>query len=208
MIRSTRQTWQDDDRATVEFFARQAAEHGLGPRALDWGSARSQALRFQRLAAIGDLRGASILDVGCGQADFAAWLDEQGIDVDYTGIDLTPAMVDTCRQRFPGRRFELAAAHDLTALAPDTWDYVFACGLFYRRSVEPFEFLRTTVAGFFARCRRGTAFNSLSAWSIVRDADEYYADPAAVLDFCRSLTSRVVLDHAYHDRDFTVSLYQ
>lgn len=209
MIRtSVSRCWKDDDAATVEFFARQVAEHGVGPRALDWGSAQSQALRFARLAAIGDLRGASLLDVGCGQGDLKAWLHDRGIDVRYTGVDLTPAMIDACRRRFPDETFEVAAANDLANVAPGAWDFVFACGIFYRRTVEPFEFLQATVAHLFERCRRGTAFNSLSAWGADQDAGEFYADPAAVLDFCRRLTPRVALDHAYHGRDFTVHLYK
>src|SRR5688572_31025014 len=50
------------------------ARHGLSHKALDWGSRDSQELRFSVLAAIADLRGCSVLDVGCGLADFCAFL--------------------------------------------------------------------------------------------------------------------------------------
>jgi SAM-dependent methyltransferase len=200
--------WKDDDRATVDFFTHMVAANGVGPLALDWGSARSQALRFSRLARIADLQGATLLDVGCGQGDLLAWFRRREIRVDYAGLDITPSMIEACRRRFPEVPFQVGNVVDLNDVAPGQWDYLFACGIFYRRTVRPAEYLQTAVAQMFAHCRKGLAFNSLSAWSDVRDADEFYADPTAVLDFCRSLTNRVVLDHGYHDRDFTIHLYK
>jgi hypothetical protein len=52
------------------------------------------------------------------------------------------------------------------------------------------------------------AFNSLSNWANDQEANEFYADPVQVLNFCRELTPWVVLRHDYHPRDFTVYMYK
>ena len=96
--------WAEDDRSTVDYYRRLIGRYGTDPRALDWGGAQSQRLRFTVLAGVGPLRGASVLDVGCGQGDFYAWLTEAGHGVDYHGIDITPGMVEIARGRFPGAR--------------------------------------------------------------------------------------------------------
>lgn len=59
------------------------------------------------LAARSAGRRVSVLDCGCGPG---AWLAEvvrlaaeiEGVDVDVFGFDITPEMVDVCRQRFDG----------------------------------------------------------------------------------------------------------
>ena len=79
-------SWDEDNRYTVEYFARKIAEHGVSSRALDWSGPESQRLRFSMLTEIGLRSGHSVLDVGCGEGDLLAWLREQSIAVDYTGL--------------------------------------------------------------------------------------------------------------------------
>ncbi len=46
-----------------------------------------------------------VVEVGCGPGHITAYLADQGADA--TGIDLTPAMVEEARRRFPEGRYEL-----------------------------------------------------------------------------------------------------
>jgi SAM-dependent methyltransferase len=55
----------------------------------------------------GNLRGAAVLDAGCGSGAQARWLMEQGADV--VGIDLSPRMIEEAARRCGGRgRFLVA----------------------------------------------------------------------------------------------------
>src|SRR3954468_3863450 len=45
------------------------------------------------------------LELGCGTGRFAGYVIELGGDV--LGIDISPEMVDFCRRRYPGGRFEV-----------------------------------------------------------------------------------------------------
>jgi SAM-dependent methyltransferase len=59
------------------------------------------------------VRGAGrVYDLGCGPGHVAAYLRERGADV--TGIDLSPAMIDRARRRYPGLD---VAVGDMRALA-------------------------------------------------------------------------------------------
>lgn len=52
----------------------------------------------------------SVLEVGCGAGIELKGLVEDGLEPDrvaYTGYDFTPEMIDVCRAKFPGRRFEV-----------------------------------------------------------------------------------------------------
>lgn len=79
---------------------------------------------FGRVAALA--RGKPILDIGVGGGrTVEALLD---ISEDYLGIDNSQAMVDTCRKRYPGIRFELADARALADVADGSiFLVVFSC---------------------------------------------------------------------------------
>jgi len=200
---SREEGWQRDDARNARLFSGLLAAHGETARALDWGSAESQRLRFEVLAGIAPLAGRRILDVGCGLGDLLAWLRERKIDVDYAGIDVTPSLVAAARRRFPGERFECRSA--VSGRLPRA-DFVLASGIFAHRRAAPASFLKETVRALFAACREGVAFNSLSAWSPQRERGEFHADPLRTVKECRQLTPWVVLRHDYHPRDFTVYL--
>jgi SAM-dependent methyltransferase len=183
-------------------YAPLLARHPADHRGVDWGSAESQRRRFEVLAAVGNLAGASVLDVGCGLGHLHDFLAARGIGADYRGIDLLPEMVEAARRRAPDARFELARVGDLPG---ESVDYVLASGVF---TFADEAALRRDAAEMFRICRCAAAFNSLSAWAGRGDPGEFHADPGATLDWCRTLTPWVALRHDYHPRDFTVYLYR
>jgi SAM-dependent methyltransferase len=73
------------------------------------------------------LRGASVLDAGCGSGALCEWLLEKGADI--AGLDLSPAMVEQARLRCGGQgRFLVADLARPLALEPGSFDGV-ACSL-------------------------------------------------------------------------------
>ncbi|MBZ5647598.1 MAG: class I SAM-dependent methyltransferase [Acidobacteriia bacterium] len=187
-------------------FTRLVKKFGDDSRALDWGSAESQQLRFSVLAQVGDLEGARVLDVGCGLGHFVDWLQSKKIQTRYTGIDITPRMIESSRHRFPALDFRVMNL--LEEKSSEKYDYVVSSGIFALRQKSAFEYLQAMVKRMFESCTRGVAFNSLSSWAEHRDPGEFHADPVKVLAFCRKLTPKVVLRHDYHPRDFTMYLYR
>lgn len=69
-----------------------------------------------------DISGGSILDLGVGGGRTTPFLLE--LSTDYVGIDYSREMIDRCRMRFPGVRFELADARDLSRFADESFDFV------------------------------------------------------------------------------------
>ena len=63
-----------------------------------WNSRRSQYRRFAIASAdLGVQSGDSLLDIGCGNADLFWYLNNVGIDVNYTGLDIVPKMVELAK---------------------------------------------------------------------------------------------------------------
>jgi len=200
--------WRKDDRKSVRIYSEAARRYGLDVRTLGWGSRASQLKRFEVLAGIGDLTGCRVLDVGCGLADFYAWLRERGTRVRYTGLDVTPDLLAMARRRYPRLTFFECGILDANAPKLGQFDYVFASGIFAHRRTAPVRFLHAAVNRMFSLAARGVAFNSLSKWAEQRDPGEFHACPVRTFEACRNFTGRLVLRHDYHPRDFTVYLYR
>ena len=90
-------------------YLRAAATHGHGFASLLWASPDSQAVRFRALTRLWDLNGLSVLDVGCGRADFLDFLLARGVrPADYVGIEAVAELADEAERK--GRAYGRAAA--------------------------------------------------------------------------------------------------
>jgi SAM-dependent methyltransferase len=192
----------------ANFYDGLVRQYGHDPRACDYGRPESQEIKFRVLSEVMPLAKASLLDVGCGFADFASYLQPRFSGLEYSGIDLSSAMVIEARRQHP--KLDLRIANILDTTFDRTFDVVTANGIFYLLGEQAWPMMQQIIERLYALATSAVAFNSLSAWtkSEEQEANEFYADPLKVLDFCRQLTPRVVLRHDYHPRDFTVYMYK
>ena len=198
----------EDERRIASYFDERARRFGDDPRALDWSSRTAQQARFRVLSEIGIETGHSVLDVGCGQGDFCLWLQENGIRVDYVGLDLSEQMLTVARAKVPHARLFKGSVCDLEAEL-GRFDWVVASGIFYLRQCEPYESMRSTVSSMFALADRGVAFNTLADWGGgTTENAEFRAIPAKVLELCRSSTPYVLMRADYHVADITLYLFK
>jgi len=81
-------------------YERASREHGGGFGSLLWASPVTQRARFEAICRMVDLTGRSVLDVGCGRADFLDYLRGRNVDVGaYTGIEGVPALAEAAREK-------------------------------------------------------------------------------------------------------------
>jgi SAM-dependent methyltransferase len=183
-------------------------EFGHSPRACDYGNPRSQLAKFEVLAQVAPLTGKRILDVGCGFADFADFLIARYGELEYTGVDISPAMIQAARALHPGAPNVTLRLANILEDDPGQFDVVTANGIFYLLGDCAPDLMKRLVSRMFEIATTAVAFNSLTSWAADQEQGEFYADPCATVDFCRTLTSRLTLRHDYHTRDFTLYLYK
>lgn len=96
-------------------------------RASEIGAATESLERQLILELVGNIRGQSILDVGCGDGDLAVELSKRGANV--VGIDASDAMIEAARQRAKREQvdveFQVATAQRLP-FPPEHFDSVVA----------------------------------------------------------------------------------
>lgn len=191
----------------IDFYNRNVEKYRDDIRSVAWGSRKSQKTRFEALSQIGNLEGRTILDVGCGLGDFYGWLKGRYSRLRYTGIDISPSMIEVASSNYPGVKFETTSVFELQRMKP-LYDYVFASGIFNRRIPRHKCFVRDTIKKMFALSKSGIAFNIMSKKADFMDKKEYYADPGEMLNFCLGLGRKVILRHDYMPHDFTVYIYK
>ncbi|AFM05851.1 methyltransferase family protein [Bernardetia litoralis DSM 6794] len=190
----------------IDFYSDLIKKHDLDVKSLNWGSKQSQEMRFELFSQLDNLNKKSILDIGCGLGDFYDWLEKNNLKTNYKGIDITPKMIEKAKERFPNANFEVKNV--LERNENQKYDYVVASGIFYLVEQKPFEFMKKMIQKMFEMAEKGIAFNSLSSWADQKHENEFYANPSEVVDFCRTLSRKVVLKHHYHPADFTIYLYK
>jgi SAM-dependent methyltransferase len=198
--------------ALGEHYGKLFREHGDSPQAGQWSDLRTQEARLEALVGVGDLRRAKVLDFGCGTAHLLAMLKERGFEGVYVGYDLSEELIGHARSKFPDARFE--RRNVMETGVPERFDYVFISGVFNNRVADNWQLMTSLLRILFRSVDQALAFNNLSTYVDFFDPGLYYADPAAVFEFCKSeLSPRVTLRHDYEVRsaalpfEFTTYVY-
>jgi ubiquinone/menaquinone biosynthesis C-methylase UbiE len=179
--------------------------NGYHTNALLWSSKEVQELRFEKLANIGIKTGDSILDIGCGFGDFYAYLQKQGVETNFTGIDLSENLLLEGRKQYPDVDLQQG---DLFDLNPDkkSFDYVTLSGTLNNKLDDEGEYAYQVIERMWKICRKGIAFNLLDArheWTGGRwDLQSFY--PEEIAKFMRQFSDNIEIVDDYLENDFTV----
>lgn len=196
------------DRLYFYFFYRmKSLKFDLPENRVGWRSRQNQEIRFEMLAAIGDLQGKKILDAGCGLGCFYGYLRDRGWDGEYTGFDILDFMVRDAQKRFSGARF---LQGDFAEKFPEgQWDVVFVNGVFNHRVKDNWEWMRQGLAQCLAHAKEGVAFTLLNAEGGWMDKDLFYAHPQQLEEKIRKWHggNYKIVGH-YLPEDLTVYLYK
>ncbi|HET7736617.1 MAG TPA: DUF480 domain-containing protein [Nocardioidaceae bacterium] len=166
-----------DDRVRASYDV-MAARYAEGAAANDAGHPFDRWLLGHLVSLVGP---GAVVEVGCGSGQVAALLAELGADA--SGIDLSPAMVEEARRRFPHLRFEVGDLRSLLRpVAAEGWGAVVAW--YSLVHFAPTE-LGEVVAGLVRPLRPGGWLLAAShAGTGVRHVEEWFGEPVD-LDFVR-----------------------
>lgn len=171
---------------------------------LDWASPFSQMTRFAVLADNVPLAGKSLLDIGCGLGDLLGFLNSRDIPVDYTGVDVSPRMVEEAAKRHGGKFMHMDVFADDCPLEAGSFDVVYSSGAFNLNLGNNLEFMPRALERMLHLARGSMAINLLHCRCCTDDPVYFHHDPANILRMLDKLPCNVLLLDDYLPNDFTV----
>lgn len=192
-------------------------ENGVSPKALGYGSISSQHVRFNQFIRFKEIKGLTLLDLGCGFADLIDFLVEydQAPKL-YTGVDAMSAFIDSAKIRIEPKNYPI----DRLDVAPVTtylddavekkrkWDWVIACGIFNGESFSDKDEqrendIKITIAKMWNISNIGIMFNMENGHK--QKERKINLDPGYWLDYVSAtLSTNIIFTSDYHYSDFTL----
>jgi SAM-dependent methyltransferase len=197
----------DDSLARRKSYQNSFAEHGESPLALQWSNYKAVAIRYQQLVADLHFENKSILDAGCGMGDVLPYIYSKSTNFSYLGVDITPEFIEIARKRYVGDTFEVLNPFDSEVV--QKYDIVICSGVMNMKTPGWETRRKAMIERLFSYANEALVFN-MAGW--MRESSEGktigYANIPDVLDFCSSLTHKIILRNQYSAKDFTVVMYK
>ena len=192
----------DQRKRIVDRHRDSLTRHGYSSHALYWSSSEIQEIRFKALADIGIGASDSVLDVGCGFADFKKWFEKRSGRIDYAGIDLSPDLLREAQNRHLDARLFEGDLFDMD-FDEQSFDWVILSGALNENLHDEGAYAYRMIVRMFELCRNGIAFNLLDARHLkAHDLQSHL--PETVLSYCRSICEDCELTDDYLKNDFTI----
>jgi SAM-dependent methyltransferase len=196
-----------DKQALIQRYKDRLEQYGVNDhRTIASGTKERHWMRFQTLIEIGDIRDCRLLDLGCGTGDLVLFLQESGINVDYTGYDINPYLIESAQQRFPDKCFEVK---DIQLEDFPRFDYIVGQAVFnYRlKAVDNLQLVKEMLTRCYQHADKGVAFDFISTYADFHPDYAYPYSPEALFTFAKTLTKRVTLRHDQPLFEFVLYLY-
>ena len=173
-----------------------------------WGSEDEQ---YGRYLVVGSKihQDASVLDVGCGEADFGKELKKRDITSDYTGVEISSLMLERARIKCPHGKFENVSLMDYSG---DAKDIVVAIGTFnVNMGGDQYEYLHDQLKRCFELCKVGAcatiSINS-QAVDVPSSSVVYWYDEKRVFDVIREISPYYIINTASAAMEMLVWMYR
>ena len=184
-------------------------KYGVDPKSLFWQRRGAAHQRFRQIWAEIDFNGKSVLDIGCGFGEMGKFLIKRYKGVNYTGFDIVPEFIEEAKRELPKLRFEVRDFFNDPI--KEKFDVVIASGVLNSNVENNMEYRKKAIKEMFKHAKKVAAFNMLGGHPQPESnpkSNVWYADSLEILEYCLSLTRRVILRQNYHPRDFTIFMYK
>ena len=189
-------------------------KYGIDERSLGWTKLKQYA-RFEQIISRLDIRGASILDVGCGFADLYNYLltTFPDSDFDYVGIDFVPEFIETAKQKYPN--ISLFNTDLFNFKSEKKYKYLINCGCLFNldpdNEEESYEYIDAFIGKNLELCEDDGVciFHFLTDKVDYRSSTEdFHISPERILSIAYSHSRRIVLDNSVFPFEACLFVYK
>lgn len=199
----------EDIDETIKRYTQRFETYGYSPLTLGWNKGK-QTIRFSSLLDGFDLKGKSILDIGCGFGDLNKTLQARyGQEYQYVGYDLVPALIDEARKRWTNSNVSFFCGEFKQTPTP-SFDFAIGSGLFNHKlkSSEPYAVIYSVISAALNSVREAVSFDFLSTKVDFQLPHTHHSCPSKILELSYSLSRRLTLRNDYLPFEFLVQIHK
>lgn len=208
-------SWEKEIESLRTHYREAVLRYGDAPESAQWSSRDSQNKRFEILLDIAEIKGASVLDFGCGTGAMLEYMNEHGIgaDIRYTGCDILQEALDIAQKKYINQANARFGFFD--DFMTESFDYIFISGVFNNKMQNNEGYYQDYLRILWERTTKGLAFNMMSAYVDYYDDGLFYEKPEKAFSFVKqNLSPYVVLRNDYQVKpgvipfEFAVYIYR
>jgi len=192
------------------FYEIKYAKHGFHEKAIG-DPKRYNHLRHDILISNYDISSKKIIDVGCGFGDMNISLRKKaGDDYSYLGVDLFEKFVMEAKKKYGNRKIKFECCNFLECIFDETFDYGIVSGIFNMKLSNDcnYEFAYETMKKMFSICNDGFSCNFLSDKVDYKNEENFYFNPAKILEIAYSFSRRIILRNDYMPFEFSIFVFK
>lgn len=199
------------DREEKHFLFYQPAIESFGTkdvRSLRWNSLHSQIVRFKSLLRLGNMKNQSVLDLGCGYADFVLFLMKHHQEPSlYVGVDFIENFLQEARNRLSNLdiQFRLIKEDFMNFSFNEKFDFIYCNGALNFGEGDNFLLLTEVIQKFLPLAKKGLGLTLLKdAQGYVRDKRLFFYHREGIKKVLESLEIKGEIYEDYKDNDITL----
>ena len=156
--------------------------------------------------------GTTLLDFGCGNGLLLEYIIKNGIDVEYSGLDISNDFVSLCKRKFD-KRFSFFQKDILKSPLLKSYDYIVCNGVFTEKrtltDAEMFDLLISIVEKLFKKTNTCLSFNVMTANVDFKDDMLFYLSYDKITDFVsKNLSINYSIIRNYSAYEYTLRIYK
>lgn len=203
----------------AHFYEQCFEKHGDNHKGLDWPNLPDLIRRYDVMLDVitvtdrkEENREVTLLDFGCGTAMLYEHIQQKGLRVKYSGLDLSPKFIEASRKKYPHLNFYCLDALKSPESLP-AFDYIVMNGVFTEKIDLTFDqmldFFKRMLRVVFPKANRGIAFNVMSK-QVEWEKDILFHLPLDTLAFflTKELTRHFVIRNDYGLYEYTTYVYR
>ena len=195
----------EDKQKINNFYNEKFATYGRDIRSVGWGKKEDQSLRFEVLLRNIDLRGKTILDVGCGLGDLVGFLDEKwGANYKYIGIDLSENLITDARKHWKQHEFIMGDIFSVDL--PNSIDVSVLSGALTYKIEDNESYARKCMGKMLEISKEAACLNFMTTYVDFTIEKNHHYSPETMFKCAKALTPRVNLIHDYPLWEFTIQM--
>jgi SAM-dependent methyltransferase len=181
----------------ITHYEQSLQKYGNTPKGVDWPNANDLSLRFSIMVDLfkNEKKRISLLDLGCGIGLLLKYMTEthQLDHIDYSGIDISPIMVERAKALWPDHTF--IQKNILTQpFCSNSFDYILMNGVLTEKQTlsykEMASYSQDLIKTAFKIVKKGLAFNVMSPFVTHSRIDLFHYDVNEMIRFLTEHVSR------------------